>query len=327
MNKQRQRQIQTQTQTQTQIITSPFTNKIACVIMGGLGNQLFQVFTIMALSLKLKRSFIFPNKKLGGDKRQDIYWDTLFAELKKDTFDFSISKLNLPMYKETSFQYNDEMQRHPMITNMSNSNSNSNSIVLFGYFHSYKYFEKEASQIIKYIKLQEKKQNMKKLLTTICENKQTISLHFRLGDYKSLTHHYTALGVDYYENSILYILNILNILNTSNDFIVLYFCEDNDFAEVEVKIDYLRNKFPSMVFNRAPNNIEDWQSMLLMSCCNHNIIANSTFSWWSGYLNTNPNKIVCYPDNWFGPSLPTHNTNDLCPPSWTKILWTNPVTE
>jgi hypothetical protein len=304
--------------------------------MGGLGNQLFQVFTIMALSIKTKRGFIFPNKKLGGDKRQDIYWDTLFTELKKDTFDFSINKLKLPMYKETTFHYNDEMQRHPLILNPHNG------IVLFGYFHSYKYFEKETSQIIKYMKLQEKKQNMKKIFTSVSRNKRAISLHFRLGDYKSLTNHYTPLSDDYYGNSILYILNTLALLSPalshttgplseskefldtiSTEYIVLYFCEDNDFAEVEVKIDKLRRRFPSMVFHRAPNNIEDWQSMLLMSCCSHNIIANSTFSWWSAYLNTNPNKIVCYPDNWFGPALPTHNTNDLCPPSWTQIKWTS----
>ena len=313
-----------------------FRNKISCVIMGGLGNQIFQVFSIMALSIKTKCGFIFPNKKLGGDKRQDIYWDTLFAELKKDTFNFSINKLQLPMYKETTFHYNDEMQRHPLILNPQNG------VVLFGYFHSYKYFEKETSQIIKYIKLQEKKQNMKKILTSVCRNKRAISLHFRLGDYKSLTHHYTPLGDDYYANSILYILNTLALLSPalsqtpgplseskefldtiSTEYIVLYFCEDNDLAEVEVKIDKLRKRFTSMVFHRAPNNIEDWQSMLLMSCCSHNIIANSTFSWWSAYLNTNPNKIVCYPDNWFGPALPTHNTNDLCPPSWTKIKWTS----
>jgi hypothetical protein len=301
-----------------------FGNKISCVIMGGLGNQLFQVFAIMALSQKLKRLFFFPYKKLGGDKRQDIYWDTFFKELKKDTFDTPINKLRLPMYKETTFEYNPEMQKHPMIT------SPLNGIVLFGYFHSYKYFEKESSQIIKYLKINEKKQNMKRLLTTICGNKRTISLHFRLGDYKSLTHHYTALELDYYENSILYILNTPAPTPTptpaqldaiSTEYVALYFCEDNDLEEAEIKIEQLRIKFPSIIFQRAPNEIEDWQSMLLMSCCNHNIIANSTFSWWSAYLNTNLNKIICYPDNWFGPGLPTHTTNDLCPPSWTKIKW------
>ena len=318
--------------------------------MGGLGNQIFQIFTIIALSIKLKRSFIFPKKKLTGDKRQDIYWGTLFKELEKDTFDFSINKLRLPMYKETTFHYNPDIQTHHVIT------SPLNGVMLFGYFQSYKYFEKETSQIIKYLKIDEKKQLMKNILTSICGNKKTISLHFRLGDYKSLSQHYTPIGIDYYANSISYILNTLVLLasasnntrvvaplseskktldNMSVDCIVLYFCEDNDLAEVELKIHYLRNRFPSMMFQRAPTSyvnknskntpikIEDWQSMLLMSCCSHNIIANSTFSWWSAYLNTNPNKIVCYPDNWFGPALPAHTTNDLCPSSWTKIKWTN----
>ena len=296
-----------------------FNHKVSCVIMGGLGNQLFQIFTIMALSIKLKRSFIFPNKKLTGDKRQDIYWDTLFTELKKNTFDFSINKLRLPMYKENTFHYNDEMHKHPLVT------SSLNGVVLFGYFQSYKYFEKETSQIIKYMKLNEKKQNMKSILNSVCGNKRAISLHFRLGDYKSLVREYTPLGLDYYDNSILYILKTLGhdtATATASEHIVLYFCEDDDFVEVEPKIDQLHSRFPSIVFHRAPNNIEDWQSMLLMSCCDHNIIANSTFSWWSAYLNTNPNKIVCYPDNWFGPALPTHTTNDLCLPSWTKIKWT-----
>lgn len=302
-----------------------FGNKISCIIMGGLGNQLFQVFTIIALAIRTKRLFTFPDKKLDGDKRQNIYWDTLLKELKKNTFNFSIDKLRLPMYKETTFHYNDEMERHPCIKNPLNG------IVLFGYFQSYKYFDKETSKIINYLKINEQKHDMKKLLTSISQNKETISLHFRLGDYKSLTQHYTPIGVDYYINSILYILTSLDKPtpesippeSISSKYIVLYFCEDNDFAEVEINIDLLHKRFPSIIFKRAPNNIEDWQSMLLMSCCNHNIIANSTFSWWSAYLNTNPNKIVCYPDKWFGPGLPSHTTNDLCPPSWSKINWSS----
>ena len=172
--------------------------------MGGLGNQLFQVFTIIALAIRTKRLFTFPDKKLDGDKRQNIYWDTLLKELKKNTFNFSIDKLRLPMYKETTFHYNDEMQRHPCITTLLNG------VVLFGYFQSYKYFDKETSKIINYLKINEQKHDMKKLLTSISQNKETISLHFRLGDYKSLTQHYTPIGVDYYINSILYILTSLD---------------------------------------------------------------------------------------------------------------------
>lgn len=314
-----------------------FGKKISCILMGGLGNQLFQIFTTMALSMKLKRQFIFPNKKLDGDYRQDMYWDTLLKELKKETFILT-NNLKLPMYKEINFHYNSEMQIHPTITNPLYG------IVLFGYFQSYKYFEKETNQIIKYLKINEIKQDMKKLMTSISGNKEIISLHFRLGDYKTLPNHYSALDSNYYVNSILYILNSLqsksietksieSLDTISSKCMVLYFCEDNDLAEVEKNIEYLSNKFPSMIFQRAPSSytngsktkkIEDWQSMLLMSCCNHNIIANSTFSWWSAYLNTNPKKIICYPDNWFGPALSsTHTTNDLCPPSWIKVKWSS----
>ena len=55
-----------------------------------------------------------------------------------------------------------------------------------------------------------------------------------------------------------------------------------------------------------------------MSCCNHNIIANSSFSWWGAYLNDNKKKIVCYPSIWFG-ELINHDTRDLFPENWNKI--------
>ena len=73
-------------------------------------------------------------------------------------------------------------------------------------------------------------------------------------------------------------------------------------------------------FIRCPQAVsQDWQQMLVMSCCHHNIIANSSFSWWGAYLNKNIRKIVCYPSKWFGPKTQHHDTSDLCPEEWTKI--------
>ena len=167
------------------------------------------------------------------------------------------------------------------------------------------------------------------------ENKNVISMHFRIGDYKFLQNCHPILGVEYYINSIKFILNSLRTDNTK--WTILYFCEDTDIIEVETKINKIKTKCMvsesgsplELEFERANSDseseskIEDWQELLLMSCCQHNIIANSSFSWWAAYFNTNPHKIVCYPEKWFGPQLSQHNTKDLFPPSWHKISFTS----
>ena len=55
-----------------------------------------------------------------------------------------------------------------------------------------------------------------------------------------------------------------------------------------------------------------------MSCCHHNIIANSSFSWWGAYLNPYRPKVY-YPKLWFGPAQGDKQMDDLCPPAWTII--------
>jgi hypothetical protein len=140
-----------------------------------------------------------------------------------------------------------------------------------------------------------------------------ISAHFRFGDYKNYPNIYTLLTATYYKNA----LN--NILKDGiKEYKVLYFCENDSVNEVNEIIDTLKSDFPQINFIRADPQLEDWEQMLLMSLCKHNIIANSTFSWWGAYLNTNPEKIVCYPDQWFSPKA-KKDTSDFCLDDWKKI--------
>ena len=72
-------------------------------------------------------------------------------------------------------------------------------------------------------------------------------------------------------------------------------------------------------FIQCSYSVNDYEQLLLMSLCHHNIIANSTFSWWGAYFNSNPEKVDCYPSTWFGAKC-NHSSRDLFPDNWVKIL-------
>ena len=84
------------------------------------------------------------------------------------------------------------------------------------------------------------------------------------------------------------------------------------------KVSFSNNISVKEILNDENNDLEDYEQMILMSLCQFNIIANSTFSWWSAYFNTNAYKIICYPKIWFGKKI-KHNTNDLFFDDWHKI--------
>jgi hypothetical protein len=289
--------------------------------MGGLGNQLFQIYTTMALSMEMKTNFIFPKVKLETDKRAHTYWDSFLKELEKNTMLIDIKNLKYSVYKEKEFKYN-------KIQIMPNLIKKNGGVMLYGYFQSYKYFDKEYKNIAKYIKLDESRSEVRNMYYKKYENSNVISVHFRMGDYKNLQNCHPILGEDYYINSINF---ILSKKRSTIKWTILYFCEEEDMDEVQSKVEKIKKECMEyfcekgqeyeLEFERAGGEckIEDWRQLLLMSCCQHNIIANSSFSWWAAYFNDNSEKIICYPETWFGSQLSNHNTSDMCPKSWNKI--------
>jgi hypothetical protein len=141
----------------------------------------------------------------------------------------------------------------------------------------------------------------------------TISIHFRLGDYKKIQHYHPIMTFEYYKNAISFIQTKDPLIQN-----ILYFCEEEDILEVNETIKKLKEVLPDTTFIRASVDLSDWEQMIIMSCCKHNVIANSSFSWWGAYFNTNPNKIVCHPSVWFGKAA-GNDTSDLCPEEWNKI--------
>jgi hypothetical protein len=180
---------------------------------------------------------------------------------------------------------------------------------LHGYFQTEKYFVDQYKKIIDAIGLSRMQQDIRKK-TGVLSDKTNVSLHFRLGDYVHKQGHHPVLPLKYYVNALKHIDQKAN---------VIYFCEDADLETVNLSVQVLSRMYPDHKFIRADLK-EDWEQLLLMSVCDHNIIANSSFSWWGAYFNTNPEKKVMYPSLWFGPLMVNTNTVDLCPASWTKVL-------
>ena len=271
---------------------------IYCELMGGLGNQLFQIFATSAYSFKHDRAIAFPDSKIIGTR--PTYWSNFLSSLMKYT-----TGLNQSFdirFNESGFHY----QEIPAF-------EKNESIYIVGYYQSYKYFEEYYEKICELIKLNEQKKKVYYKFPK--EYSNMISIHFRIGDYKHLPYYHPVMPYEYYKNALQFIIEN----KTCSLVEVLYFCEIENNEEVALHIDRLKMEFPFLQFIKGEDIATDYEQMLMMSLCKHNIIANSSFSWFSAYLNNNKHKIVCYPSVWFGQGMKDYIMDDLCPKSWTQI--------
>ena len=269
---------------------------ISVYLQGGLGNQLFQIFAAVAYAMVNHEKLSFPEFKADAAIRP-TYWDTLLKRL-KDGIDPKINCETIPKLIEEGFHYTPL----PVKTN----------VMLLGYFQSYKYFDKQFDAIYKKLNFKMEQELVKNKYLTLSE---TISLHFRIGDYTNLQLHHNILKDDYYTNALREIIK----RTKKDNWNIIYFCEAKDNIPVKQRMRKIKKNFPELTFYKADDDMLDWEQLLLMSCSDHNIMANSAFSWWAAYLNQNPNKVVCYPKKWFGAANYSKKTSDLCPPSWISL--------
>lgn len=255
-------------------------------IKGGLGNQLFQY--------AYGRSLIKKNKKV-------LFNISFFEEILKDTSrPFLLKKFNIP---ESIIFIN---KKENILTKLSKkiySKLSGN----YNLFQSEKYF-KSIEQIIRNeITLKEPlSPAAQELAEQIKSNSNSVSIHIRRGDYvanpKTNKYHGTC-NLSYYEYAI---LKITKLISSPVFFI---FSDDINWVKENLKVD-------TAIYVSNPN-LNECEELILMSYCKHNIIANSTFSWWGAWLNQNSNKIVMAPKQWT-----TNKKSDelnILPKTWIQI--------
>lgn len=161
-----------------------------------------------------------------------------------------------------------------------------------GYFQTEKYFKHCSDLIRKEFTFQDDIYEKAKEFLKPYEGKDIISLHVRRGDYCYLPNHHPLATPDYYKEAISHFdLDKSVIVVVSDD---IPWCKENFH-------------YPNMVFS----DNDTFTDLCILSLSTHNIIANSSFSWWGAWLNSNPNKIITAPKKWFGPAYSHYNLDDL----------------
>ena len=275
-------------------------------LMGGLGNQLFQIFSLISYSIDNKIDYkIFEYKDdmvsvNDINSKRNTFWNTLF----KNIYNKTIKNIYGPFY-----QYNEPCFEYKPLPSIPDKSKN---YLFYGYFQSHKYFQNNLDKILDLIKWDDIKQPYENKY----DYKNTVSLHFRIGDSINVLNYHPILSIEYYINSLDRLMNDTD----KNDWNILYFYEplQRDKEIIDKNISILKEKYDKLNFISIDHKLDDWEQMICMSLCKHNIIANSTFSWWGANLNKNDNRVY-YPDIWFGPKLENNKMDDLFLDDWVRI--------
>lgn len=285
-------------------------------LLGGLGNQLFQyaaarqLAELRGVELKVdvsgfekyklhKYSLHHFNISANSATKEEVEKfksSEKFPKLSSILSKIGIYKQFGHVYRERYFHFDPLLQKAP------------SDILLSGFWQSEKYFQDISNILYKEFQIITPFGGINEEISLNIISSNSVSLHIRRGDYVSDSNTSKIHGVcdlSYYERCI----KVIEEKVTNPQFFV--FSDDPDWASQNLKLNhvttYIRN-------NNADTNYED---LRLMSLCSHNIIANSSFSWWSAWLNMNSSKIVMAPKQWFNES--NRNTKDLIPERWIKI--------
>lgn len=189
---------------------------------------------------------------------------------------------HLPKVRRGAFfpKYTERSHRYSAIP------SNLTNVKLHGYWQSEKYFNEYREKVIDLFNI-----------STQEDMRHYVAVHVRRGDYLEMAEKHPTVSRKYIQESIEYI---------GKDFEPLFFSDD---------IKWCMDNFNGSFYD----NTNPLESLSAMSSCSHHIIANSSFSWWGAWLNSNPDKIVIAPKVWFGPGNAHLDPTDIYCENWIVI--------
>lgn len=278
-------------------------------LFGGAGNQLFQYAAGRALADRL-------GTELALDRRYMVLWDerrgdcfahyrgTRLVEpdrLPPSKFDGLLRYglwrrfgRNPRFHRERGLGFNEGFFDLP------------DNTYLHGYWQSPRYFGASAGRIREDLRLTTPLDAAnREMAQRIAEAPVAVSVHVRRGDYVA-DGGFAACPPDYYAAAVARLTADLG-----RPFACFVFSNDPAWARENLSLGH------ETVVVDINDEARGHFDMHLQSLCDHNIIANSTFSWWGAWLNDNPDKTVIAPKRWFAPGKPANP--DLCPPGWLRL--------
>ena len=282
-------------------------------IIGGLGNQMFQYAYAKALEnkgLEVKIDIsAFETYKLHGGYQLDKYTIDLDVTTKDENDKFYSNSNVLKILKKFGIDFSKKIIEKNLLFDNDLLSVKYDSYIE-GYFQCEDYFSSMRDELIKDFTIKnELSQYSKKIENQILNKDVSASLHIRRGDYisdeKSNNIH-GACSLDYYNKAI----ELMNSKFASISFYI--FSDDINWAKKNLDIN-------NAIYIDSEEKRIPHEDIYLMSLCSHNIIANSSFSWWGAWLNQNDNKFVIAPVRWFADNKLEKQSKNIVCRSWVKL--------
>lgn len=291
-------------------------------LKGGMGNQMFQYAFGRYLSLKnnstlvLDTSFLqskLPIKKLATQMRYELHVFNIRAEVRTGFFTSTIFSYPFAkgeyLLRKTIYTLNYKIVNEKDFSFHQDFLAATDNSYLTGNFQSEQYFKEVEKEIRNDFTFKPEMDASNLDWQEKIERCNAVSLHIRRGDYLSISKNaqkFAAVPLSYYQEAVQMIITKIPDVE--------FFIFSDDMAWVK---EHLKISAPVHFVNNNQSKKSAYMDMRLMSLCKHNIIANSTFSWWGGWLNSHPEKMVIAPSKWFEDS--TINSKDIYPSEWIKL--------